>query len=296
MGDLGREDIDAMIAAGLAAYDDAVRARWERIRIDPEQWRCSPWGDADGGFWVVAIEGGRALWFNNIEDGFNWSPFSKRGTLDDYFCDQTEFVEILEKFAQEMSENARARLTEGDAPVDVTGPGTIAQRQTTYWEVRAATGANYRIYFRDKAEFVFASTEYPSIEIADRHPLLVQYIEPMRSLYFVGTPLRPRDLAERIDLAIRDASESWRGLSDYAGSIDAAAKRLADRHGMLTYAPESVCAVAGRVLEAEGVQCSILGAAAPRPGLRVLLLGRSFVIASGFASQNLDGMPIKKAR
>ncbi len=121
-----------MIAEGLAAYDDAVRARWEGMRIEPEMWRCSPWGDSEGGFWVVAIEGGRALWFNNIEDGFNWSPFSRRGTLDDYLCNETEFVEILERFAQEISENTRVRVPEGQVPVDgvVRGRSSGARPRT----------------------------------------------------------------------------------------------------------------------------------------------------------------------
>jgi hypothetical protein len=269
-----------MIAAALAQYDDAVRAEWGRIRIEPEKWRCSPWGDETGGFWAFAIDDGRVLWFNDIEEGFNWSRYSTHGIIDDYFCNQDEFEIILEQFAQKNSKRARARLPEGDVPNEVAGPGTIGIRQTTYWEVRSDGGARYRIHFRDKAETNFTHAEYQSLEICDRHPLLVQYDAPTRSLYFYGKPARPRGVAEDLERAIRADSESWRGLGEYANGVE---DLLRAGYGKLMDAPEPVCAVAARVLEAEGIQCSIVGHAPPRPGMRVLVLGRSYVVAAGFA-------------
>ncbi len=46
---LSREELDALIAEGLSSADDSVRAAWERMRIAPEKWQCSPWGDPGGG-------------------------------------------------------------------------------------------------------------------------------------------------------------------------------------------------------------------------------------------------------
>jgi hypothetical protein len=278
-----RQQVDSMIARALAAYDDAVRSEWERIRIEPEKWRCSPWGDATGGFWAVAIDDGRVLWFNDIEEGFNWSRYSTRGTIDEYFCNQDELEIIFERIAEQNSERTRARLREGDVPTEIAGPGTIEVRQTTYWVVKSRAGARYRIHFRDKAEFAFAGAEYPSIEIHDRHPLLVQYEAPNRSLYFSGRPLGAQSVADEVERAIRADSSSWRSLHEYAGSTKAVERLLNAGHGMLMNAPESVCKVAAQVLEAHGVRCSILGHAPARPGMRVLLLGRSYVIAAGFA-------------
>lgn len=283
---LSRKNIDSMIANTLAEYDDAVRAEWERIRIEPERWRCSPWGDHTGGFWAVAIDDGRVLWFNEIEEGFNWSRYSTRGTIDEYLCNQTELATILEQIAQANSERTRARLRESDVPTELAGPGTIAFRQTTYWDVQARAGARYRIYFRGKVEVAFAGTDYPSIAIHDQHPLLVEYAAPIRSLYFSGTPLGPRGVVEEIDRAIRADSSSWRALHDYADSNDAVERLLRAGHGLLMNAPEPVCAVAAQVLESHGVRCSILGHAPPRSGMRALLLGRSYVIAAGFAFEH----------
>lgn len=286
-----RKDIDSLIASALAQYDDAVRAEWARLRIEPEKWRCSPWGDETGGFWAVAVEDDRVLWFNDIEEGFNWSRYSTRGTIDDYACNQTELVTILERIAQQNSERTRARVREGDVPAEIAGPGTIELRQTTYWDVRSRASARYRVHFRDKAESAFVDAEYPSVEIHDRHPLLVQYDAPSRSLYFSGTPLRPRSVVEDVERAIRADSLSWRGLHEYAGSMEAVERLLGAGQGMLMNAPEPVCAVAARVLEAAGVQCSVLGHAPARAGKRVLLLGRSYMIAAGFAFEDRASMP-----
>jgi hypothetical protein len=283
---LTRAELDAIIANALAEYDADVRAEWERIRIEPEKWRCSPWADATDGFWAVAIDNGRVLWLNDIEEGFNWSLFRDRGTIDEYLCNQTELVTIFERIAQQNNKRARARLREGGVPTELEGSGTIEVRQTTYWELRSRAGARYRIHFRDKAEVAFAGPEYSSIAIHDRHPLLVQYDSPNRTLYFHGTPVRPRSVAEDVERAIRADSASWRGLHEYAGRIEAVEHLLRASHGKLMDAPEPVCDVAARVLESQGVECSILGHAPARPGMRVLLLDRSYCIAAGFALED----------
>lgn len=217
-----RHDLDSMIATALADRDDAVRTAWERIRIEPETWRCRPWGE----FWVVALEGDRALWFNDVEDGFNWSRYATRGTIDEYFANQTSFTEILEQIAQAQSEATRSRLGESGVPAELVGAGRITFRQSTYWDVVASNGSGCRVHFRDKAEMGFVDAAYRAIEICARHPLLVQYEEPACSLYFTGAHARPHELALAVEGAIRDASDSWRGLDDCASSVAAAERTL----------------------------------------------------------------------
>lgn len=275
---LARDEIETEIADALADYGAEVRAVWERIRIAPERW-----SSREGEFWVVAIDGDQALWFDDIHEAFNWSSYSTRGTLDVAGCEQLSFAQHLEQIAHKHSETARARLVESGVPAELRGPGSITLRQSTYWDVTATSGAAYRIHFRDKAELVFADSMYETIEIHDQHPLLMQYDEPHRSLYFVGTTQRPHELSIAVDRSIRDASGSWRGLRDYKSNVEAAERSLRSGHGLFVAAPATICSVVAAVLEAEGVQCSILGDAPARPGKRALLLGRSYVIASGFA-------------
>ena len=63
---------------------------WSRIKISPEKWNLSPWGDEGGGFWVVAVMGQECVYFNDIEDGFNISQYKFFGRIDNYYCDQIE--------------------------------------------------------------------------------------------------------------------------------------------------------------------------------------------------------------
>lgn len=75
------------------AYDrmnGQQRKLWHNIRIAPEKWQQHPYGDEGGGFWTVGLLGKMVVWFNDIEDGFNRSPYSKYGTIDAYYCNQDQ--------------------------------------------------------------------------------------------------------------------------------------------------------------------------------------------------------------
>lgn len=52
-------------------------------------------GAEGGGFWVVAIFGSRVLYFNDHEEGFNISPYSKYGTIDEYNCGQSALYDTV---------------------------------------------------------------------------------------------------------------------------------------------------------------------------------------------------------
>src|SRR5688572_19266773 len=167
------------MGVALDDADDEVRAAWERIRIEPEKWRCSPEGDAGGGFWVVGIDGDTAIWFNDIEGGFNRSPFARRGTIGEYRCNQADFDEFLRTLpeAQRNEEDAAAAPSR-EIPALLRGPGSIDRRQTTYWVLQASSGARVRVHFSGKYEHHFAGTEYESVQLFESHPVLLDYQEP----------------------------------------------------------------------------------------------------------------------
>ena len=127
---------------------------------------------------------------------------------------------------------------------------------------------------------MFAEAAYPGAEVLTEHPLLALYDEPAKSLYFHGLSIDARGLAVRIASTIHQCTLAWRGLdADAVGHVQ---RQLAGGYGLLMDGPGSVCRAVAAVLEAGGVGTSILGDAPPRPGRRVLLLGRSYVIATGF--------------
>ena len=74
---------------------------WHLIRTPPEKWALHPWGDLGGGFWVVAVFGRSALWYNDIERGFNVSRFQTEGVIPsgEYWCNQDPLAVALAALA-----------------------------------------------------------------------------------------------------------------------------------------------------------------------------------------------------
>lgn len=78
------------IEQGRARMPEAHRRLWDAVRIAPERWQQHPYGDAGGGFWVVGLIGRVAVWYNDIEEGFNRSTWSTYGAIDDYWRNDDE--------------------------------------------------------------------------------------------------------------------------------------------------------------------------------------------------------------
>lgn len=95
---IDREDLQRWIERGLAAGGAGVRALFGRIAREPVKWQLHPWGDAGGGFWVVAVRGNRVVWFNDIEDGSNVATFTDEGVIpsEEYGCNQDELHMALD--------------------------------------------------------------------------------------------------------------------------------------------------------------------------------------------------------
>jgi len=91
------EGLDALLAQELAACSEEDRAFFHKAACPPGKWRQSPWGDAGGGFWAVAVWENRVLWYNDIEHGFNISRFSVPGVIpeNEYWCNQDELWRAL---------------------------------------------------------------------------------------------------------------------------------------------------------------------------------------------------------
>lgn len=93
------EDIDRFLIRSIEVMGPEQRRLFDLARIPPQKWALPPWGDEGGGFWVVATIGHWALWYNDIEEGFNLSTFSSRGLLDEYTCDHLELFHWMNRLA-----------------------------------------------------------------------------------------------------------------------------------------------------------------------------------------------------
>ena len=88
-------EVDKMIQEAEAQMEPPVKAFWNRISIVPQKWHLSPWGDEGGGFWVVSLLGQECLYYNDIEDGFNFSRFETPGIIGEYGCEQRELYHCV---------------------------------------------------------------------------------------------------------------------------------------------------------------------------------------------------------
>jgi hypothetical protein len=280
---LSRQELESLMEEGLAEAGDLLRTAWERIRVEPRKWLCSPWGDEGGGFWVVAEMGDQVVWFNDIEDGFNISAFTTPGVIDEYNCNQQSFGDFLRSLPEaRVAEEFAQSAPTSSVPWNARGRGRIEHRQTTYWDARPEGGSTIRIHFTDKVESRFAGPEYEGIEIKDTHPLLVHYQESWLSLFVNGLQGCRPSFAEALTREVDTATQGWRDLREYVGGADRARLVLRDGYGLLLRAPESLARSAAEIVRAHGAEPSLLPHRKARPGYVVLLFGRAFVVARAF--------------
>ena len=76
---------------------------WEYIKIEPEKWKEKQKGHEGNGFWIVAIMGKAVIYYNDIEEGYNLSPFTTFGEIDEYYCNQAELYQIIESLYKEIT-------------------------------------------------------------------------------------------------------------------------------------------------------------------------------------------------
>lgn len=285
MGPLTREDLDALIADGLEAMDDTVAAAWTAMRIEPEKWQCPPWGDAGGGFWVVAEKDGSIIWYNDVEDGFNVSPFITRGVIAEYSCNQSSFGEVLLGLPEaKAAEDWPTTSTGAIVPAELREGGVILRRRTTYWDLRAKDGSPWRVRFKKKTEARFVASHFGMIQLTDAHVMLAQHREPWLRLFFTGAPRDPRGLERALAELVAAHSEGWRSLEEYLnGHAD-----LAEGYGLLMHAPRSLVIKAAALLGEAGVAASTMEGAGPREAPRAaVVMDRNIILAREFGFEGL---------
>ena len=89
------QELQQLIGDSERAMNVPERRLWEFVRVSPTKWQQHPWGDEGGGFWVVGLFGNRALWYNDIELGFNAPSYNQFGTISDYVCNQDDLRDAI---------------------------------------------------------------------------------------------------------------------------------------------------------------------------------------------------------
>jgi len=280
---ISREALLEQMHEALERADDPVRAAWDRIRVEPQKWQCSPWGDAGGGFWVVARRGGEVVWYNDIEEGFNSSPFTNLGIIDEYRSDQTGLGALLAALPEAVAaEGYASEQAASEVPPELAGAGRVTRRQTTFWDLQTQSAGLVRVHFSHKEEMAFASAEYDRLELADEHPLLAAYRQPWASVFVTEAKRCGAGLLPELAARIRLASGGWRTAEEYLKLGGRGV--LHEGHGLLLRAPEPIAAMVAAALQSAGAVPSVVldPAGRLRRPVRALVLGKSFVIAEAF--------------
>ena len=91
---ISKEDLRELLNV---SFTKEQKQLWDSIRIVPEKWKEDVHGAEGNGFWVVGIYNKNVIWYNDIEEGFNISPYTTLGKIDEYGCEQDELNWALDK-------------------------------------------------------------------------------------------------------------------------------------------------------------------------------------------------------
>lgn len=284
-----RGALEADLAAGLETADDEVRREWDAIRVPPVKWKCSPWGDEGGGFWVVAVWDGHVGWYNDIEDGFQTSRYSVAGTIDEYWCNQDDFSSWLGGVpsAVAMRSAIQARPSH-ELPEGCSGAGVIAARKSASWTLQLDSGQCVQVRFADLREAHVAERRFTSVELLDVHPVLNRHHENWASIFLASATTKGVAIAQECDEALRAATRGFR-----SSECSLAESLFASGHGLLMEGPESEVHVVKGVLDQNGVEASVVPRQRGHAGMRAVVLERSFVVAGAFQIAFLGDRPEK---
>lgn len=89
------KELQEWILRGESELEGELLNFWNLIKIAPQKWKEKEYGDEGGGFWVVAIFGKEVIYYNDIEEGFNVSPYELFGEIKQYWCNQTELNWVI---------------------------------------------------------------------------------------------------------------------------------------------------------------------------------------------------------
>lgn len=96
------KELKECISRGELKLDGALLNFWNLIKIIPQKWQETGYGVEGGGFWVVAVIGNTVIFYNDIEDGFNISPYVVYGQISEYACELAELDWVVTALYREI--------------------------------------------------------------------------------------------------------------------------------------------------------------------------------------------------
>jgi hypothetical protein len=93
---MSQAEISEIISASISQMTRGQRQFFHAIRIYPEKWKAANGRDTEERFWVVGVIGQRVIWYNEIEEGFNVSPYQTYGAIEELWCNQDKLEWVVQ--------------------------------------------------------------------------------------------------------------------------------------------------------------------------------------------------------
>ena len=163
--------------------------------------------------------------------------------------------------------------------------GLVLRQQTTYVDV-TVNSQTYRINYRGKREFLFASDRFDTISVHAKHPLLLDYLEPQVPVHLASAVDDKARLREVLEGAITEVFGRWRTLERYLNLP--LESFLEKSYGLLMTAPETFAKFAAERAEEIAVRLILHKGHRDSGTPKVLVMDTNFVIADEFLVEALN--------
>ncbi len=69
---------------------------WDCVKIIPAKWESS-YGAGGSSYWAVAVLGQTVVWYDDIENGFRCSAYSRYGSIADRFSIEDDLEVVVQQ-------------------------------------------------------------------------------------------------------------------------------------------------------------------------------------------------------
>ncbi len=90
-----------LIANQLSNCNQAQLDTWKKYSVKPYKVKIDRYGLTES-VYIVALKSNVAMYFEDVEDGFNFSRLSKEGDILEHYCNQDELDIALNKWTEGM--------------------------------------------------------------------------------------------------------------------------------------------------------------------------------------------------
>lgn len=162
--------------------------------------------------------------------------------------------------------------------------GTIDEAQSTFVKFTdSKSGYTFKIEYRDKQEYYIKPGSFRGISIVNKHLLLEQHEYSYTNLYISSASKEYEIVDTKIEDAIYEHYNGWRGIKNYCNISYGVEKILKQGSGLLYEGPPSGAEVVNNVLKEYNILYSSTSEGKPNgQKYKVLFLGSNFVVARDF--------------